>query len=269
MIQHGTRPVPLDRRDYSFHRTFPRAGGIALQPMIYSYDAGFGMPDQNADGLPMGCTGYAQSELCQDQDQKKYDARTTYDLTLKLENSTEGAGCDMRDSLSTLLDPGARSGDGYAPRTAYFRIDKKDGYDWFDSIRLALRTGFKEKQSVSITTPWFPAFESTNFTGIVPSDLHDDVAALPWHNHKLCGETLIDKDEYLVDKSWQGTSIGDHGWLYFGRATVNQLMAIRGSAAYTVSKAAPQDVQTVVLTKYELLYIVLRTIISLLTARRA
>ncbi len=54
-IRHGVRPVKHDRRDYSFHRTFPwhaqRLGGTELPLMIYNYDAGFGMPDQNADGL--------------------------------------------------------------------------------------------------------------------------------------------------------------------------------------------------------------------------
>lgn len=101
MIRHGTSPVRKDHRNYSFNRTF----GTTLQlPDEYNVDAGFGFPDQNAEGYPYGCTGYTQSELCQDQDGARYKPPYTYGKSLFMEGEEgQQVGCTITDSLKSLI----------------------------------------------------------------------------------------------------------------------------------------------------------------------
>lgn len=269
MIQHGVKPVKRDIRDWSFHRTFPqhhrKLGGTQLPLMIYNYDAGFGMPDQNADGFPNGCTSYCNAELCQDQDKVKYDHVELYERSLDLSNGQLGDGVDARDALSVLLDPGPKTLDTgvYKPRTGYFTVDKAPGYDWFDSIRIALRSGFSERKSISLCTPWLPEFDSAGTNGVVPMITTVYRDSLPYHDHKISGEILINGVPYLCDKSWQGATIGDRGWLYFGREQINTLMDMPDCGVFVVTKVPPEGVQTIALFLYERLFILLKKIVNL------
>src|SRR5882672_11558338 len=102
-MKHGVTPLKPDHRDYSFKRTF---GTVAPQtlPDEYNCDAVFGFPDQNAEGYPYGCTGYCQSELCQDEDGTRYKPDYTYHKTQFMEGTVgQEVGCDMRDSLKSTI----------------------------------------------------------------------------------------------------------------------------------------------------------------------
>src|SRR5436190_22775353 len=44
-----------------------------------------------------------------------------------------------------------------------------------------------------------------------------------------------DRRNQQRNKSWQGTTVGDNGWLYFSREVVNVVMSIKGTVAYTAS----------------------------------
>src|SRR6267154_5967863 len=102
MIGNGVKPVKRDHRDFSATRTF--GGFVHLTfPENYSCDNGGGFPDHNADGLPEGCTGFTQAELCRDEDMLEFLPRYTYDKTLLMEGSQEGEGCDIRDSLNSTI----------------------------------------------------------------------------------------------------------------------------------------------------------------------
>src|SRR4051812_39694233 len=114
MIRSGTAPHKLDKRDYSLHRTFPKFGAAAppvIPPKEYTFDAGFPMPDQNADGWEFACTGYAQAAICGDEDKCIYDAVRQYKLTCTMEGHAPDRGCDIRVSMNSLTIYGLKRQD--------------------------------------------------------------------------------------------------------------------------------------------------------------
>ncbi len=95
----------LDRRKYSFHRTF---GGVTpdLFPLEFSVDSGFPMKNQNAEGLPYGCTGFAQTDLCESQDLTPYNEKFVYTKTLEMEGKSGDEACLIEDSLKVICSVG-------------------------------------------------------------------------------------------------------------------------------------------------------------------
>jgi hypothetical protein len=259
MIQHGTQPVRPDHRNFSLNRTF---GAVAQLPDSYLVDAGFGFPDQNADGLPYGCTGYAQSELCQDEDAAHYSPSYTYLKTRLMEGTAgQNVGCSITDSLKSTIVYGVQEPTentdlqaGTHRRAQYFQVEAV-GTDMFTAIQQALILNEGEKRSVSCGTPWMREWETAP-NGI----LHDFVFTgnEPWHNWKICGWKQINGQPYLIGKSWQGTSYGDGGWHYLSRDLCNKVFALSGTAAFTVRKATAADVQTVKLTIFSTILSYLR-----------
>ena len=236
-IQHGVLPVIKRHTNYSA-RTF--GGVVPLTYTDFNLDAGFGFPDQNAEGLPEACTGFTQSELCQDEDKAQYDPRDTYTRTLLLENARQGSPCSVYDSLRVVINPGPKgkneiTNTGLHKRNAYYMIEENsaDPGNWFDSV---ISTMEVTQRAISLATPWFPVFESIGPNGIMP-----EVFPLVWqlgvpgHNHKICGVKMINGLPYLVDKTWQGPNYGDHGYNYWSRTAFNNLMKIGGSGAFMVS----------------------------------
>lgn len=256
MIKHGINPIRKDHRDYDHHKTFGTAGfDVTTLPTDLNMDAGISMPNQNLPypefnipALPMGCTGYTQSELGQDEDGQLYNPRFTYDVTLKDEGiAGETQGCNIRDSLASTIQLGFQDAQGAVGncRVAYFNIIAASPLDWFDAIRVAIFSTQQEKRSVSIGTPWYAEWESPT-NGILPSPANiQNIAGLPWHNYKIAGWKTINGVPYLLVKSWQGAEYGDAGWAYMPRSVINSVMAVKGTGAFTLSRLAGVSPQPV------------------------
>lgn len=263
-MNHGLKPIKRDKRDYSFHRTFGGITPIAL-PQEFSIDAGLTMPDQVADGLYQGCTAYAQQELCTDQDQVLFNHyREHYERTLLLENSTFGQGCDIRDSLKIAID--------FYGRGAFYAVESSK-MDWFDSICSVIYTNFiqnKIRCAVSIGTPWFKSWDVTqmNSTGIASTVFTGDVNTIPWHNWAIKGWKLINNEPYLLAKSWQGRSYGDTGWSYYSRETINAVMKIRYTGAFTVAPPNVTNLQFVKKTMLESLLTYCQNLLNILLKKK-
>lgn len=246
-----------DHRDIAYHRTVGSVP-IPLPTMEYNYDAGFGMPNQNYDGLPNACTGYDNTEVAQDFDHVQYNPAYTYGKTLEMQGLPAGSPCDMRKSLQSTIVYGVQKNDETTDVQAethrqgpYLNVEQAPGMDWFDSLRSSLRKN--PNRSLALATPWFQEWESTPSTGIVTSlFVIGDVNNQEWHAHKFCGEKVIDGVQYIYDKSWQGTGIGDGGWLYFDRATVNKVMAISGTEVFIRLPVGMLSAQTIKLDLLEL-----------------
>lgn len=251
-VNSGIKKIRPDHRQLSLHRTF---GAVTQFPTEYNCDAGFGAPDQNTDGYPEGCTGYTQSELCQDEDGVQYKPSYTYGKTLQMEGLTGAQPVELRDSLKSLQVFGAQRIDETTDAQAmthsrgkYFDVFDGSGLDKFDSIRSALLINAAEKRSVSVGTPWFPEFNQTPDTGIVPVPRTYNASGMPWHNWKICGWTTINGTPYLIGKPWIGKT-GHGGFYYFSRDISNKLFSISGSAGFTIrNHVVPGDVQTVKLS---------------------
>lgn len=271
-MKTGVQKVKKNHKDFSYHRTF---GAIspATFPDSFSCDAGFPVEDQDALGLPFGCTGFSTKNLGQDEDKRTYVAKYTYDQTLAMEGIFEGSatyekvGCDVRDSLKSSIVYGLQAV-WETPtealnhrRGAYFNVEQVTGFDMFDSIRSALQLN---NRSVSLATPWYNSFAVPQ-NGIITAPGSYDTTFASWHNHVVSGWTTINGIPYLIDKSWQGTEYGVNGFVYFPREVINQLLSISGSGAFTVAPFTGQNIQTVQLTLYETLISYLRQIVTLLS----
>lgn len=248
-LKNGLKPVKRDGRDFDFHRTF----GAALEPLPteYNTDLGLTSPNQNEEGAPYGCTGYTQSELCQDEDGVLYRPWYTYQKTCLIEGHDTTTGCDLRTSLKSTIVYGVQpidkvtDADAFPNRRGqYFNVGPIG--DWFEGIQRAMWTARHEKRAVSIGTPFFPEW-TTPQDGILTELFYYDgyPTHYSWHNWKICGWKVIAGETYLVGKPWQGSQYGDKGFVYVSRDTINKIMKIRGCAAFTLGKARPEDVQTI------------------------
>lgn len=265
MIKHGLKPTVKSKTDRSFHRTF---GGVtpALLLSELSIDSGLTMPDQNADGLPEACTAYAQNELCTDQDKVVYDDyRDIYTKTLALENAPFGSGCDIRDSLKVVI--------AYHSRGAYYAVESSQ-FDWFDSIRSVIQTNLQNNNircAVSIGTPWFKEWDimGVHNDGIIPQIFTGDPSTLSWHNWCIKGWKLINGVTYVLAKTWQGKNYGDSGWSFYSRETINAVMAIKYTAAYTVAPRNAANIATVKWTLMDMIQTFIRQLIALLSIQKS
>lgn len=231
MIKQGTQPTIKSHKDYS-HRSF---GSISVPfPSEYNTDAGFLIPNQNAEELPYGCTDETQSEVANDLIQTQ-----TY-TAAQLEAVTHAnalGGYDIRNSLLAARNIGWISG--------FFNVEAI-GQDMFDAVRDAMVSGGTERRSVSVGSKWFNSNERVDSNGILP--MPDFTSPYTWHNWKICGWKTIGDQVYLVGVSWQGTTYGDRGFHYISRPYFNQLMAIPGSVAFTTTKGQLPPITTVSLT---------------------
>lgn len=233
MIKQGTFPTKPSRKDYS-HKSF---GAIQVPfPPEYNTDAGLDMPNQNADGLPNGCTDFAQSELANDLVQQ---AITTPQQLETATHANASGGIDIRTSLKAAISLGWITG--------FFNVEALDGQDIFDAVRDAQISGGTEKRSVTVGSKWFPEFETVSSTGILPIPNFNGIN-YTWHDWDIKGWKTINDQVYLVGKSWQGSTYGDNGWCYFSRPLFNQLMAINGSVAFTTTKGVLPPISTISLS---------------------
>lgn len=232
MIKSGLRKPIYDRRDYDFHRSF---GSIPVSfPAEYNVDAGLWNPNQDTanaitglDTIPPlenGCTDFAQTDLCIDEDVKLYSPMLLENVT----HANARGGIDIREALDA-----ARK---VFNRGAYFKVTAQPPLDMFDALRLAMLSTKDEKRAVSVGTPfyreWLPA-------GVLAVPENFTPPSAVWHNWKIAGWKMIDDQPYLICKMWTGD------WKYMSRTLCNAVFGINGSVAYTLSKNVPSQIQTV------------------------
>lgn len=274
MFEHGVSLTPLDKRDYSYHRTF---GSIPIVtfPASLDLDNGFYMPNQNAydaffgfPAMPYGCTEFTCNELCADEDKTPYNPWYTEQ---KVHANAKG-GIDMRTPLASVCNdgvlergipvdnPNADIQAARAKRLAYFRVGQNP--DYFDGVRTAL---MNNRRSVSVGTPWFPEWSAAGWglylnrtpdgvvsysagaekTGIMPMPDITKLAGIPWHCYKISGWITRDGVPYLRGKVWAGIGFGDAGWAYLSREVFNAAMTIWGTSAFTLAKPVNAQIATV------------------------
>lgn len=259
MVQNGIQKTKRDHRDYSFHKTFGTTRfDVGSLPQEFNIDAGLWMPDQNAFGLPFGCTGFTQGDLIADQDKEIpnpayiYDATPPHDRSLgRSLRASFKVICD-KDMLFPLLNDPTKT---LKPRPKYFSVKPAGRIDWFDAVRIAIFVNQHEFRSVSVGSPWFSEWNNAGSgtevvkepngtytlrvapqgkSGILPAP-----AKYTWgvigHNWKISGWKVIDGVEYLIGKPWQGENFGDNGWVYVSREIFNKTMQVNGSSAFTVA----------------------------------
>lgn len=232
---HGVHPVKLRKTNYST-RSF---GATTTVYSPFNLDAGFGFPDQNAEGEPEGCTWYTTTEVVQDEDKVQYQREFTKKKILFIANQTDGP-CNIYDALKApcvygILGENETSDDQALThkRGAYFQLEKEPGMDWFDSAISVMQA---TKRSLSVVSPWFPVFE-VPIGGLMPEVFPLSWSSdIPGHNHKAHGMKDLNGQPVIIGKSWQGTWFGNQGEHYWSRTAFNRLMDIPGNTAFTLAQ---------------------------------
>lgn len=289
----------------TFHRIFGTADPQVLSPLEYTYDSEISNPDQNAELAPEECTCYTITDIALDQDValkgrasiERYFPGFNYMQTMVAQgsNGVDLDGADPRKAYGTASLAGllkvsdspfkigekeqefianyknwpAESAAKARPyrRGPFFNVDKKNGMDWFDSFRTALRIQVDTKTSIGIGAPWFLEW-ATPSAGVIPNVFTGDPSTLNWHFWKLCGERLFGGETYLIAKTWQGIGYGDGGFTYYPRSVINAVMQIPGTIALT-NRPAPVsgDIQTIELYGYEEVFQLILKILQLFRLR--
>lgn len=270
LIQNGTRPNIPSHLDFDFLKSkHPRVFmGIQAMPEFppeYLTDAGVTMPDQNTEGMPDGCTNFAQRELVinllKGLDFGEYTVAQIEAVT----HANARGGIQIRESLEALLPPSYAHPERLGWISAFYNVIAHGTTDYFDTFRFAQYSGIPEERSLSVGFPWFPSFSAAaagnlltynpltkTFTyssggtkkSIMPMPMaiefemiQKNPNAFPWHDSVQDGWTSKFGPVLYRDKSFQGSSIGDGGFLYFDRATINALMAIPQTVAFTATRS--------------------------------
>ncbi|MFN3658162.1 MAG: hypothetical protein ACK4UO_12975 [Pseudolabrys sp.] len=267
-IQHGLQPLTPDKRDkrYFFHRNFGAAKLSGL-PDYFSCDAGLTMPNQHEDNAPTECTAYTVADLGTDQDGVLYSPDYTFAQTLRLQGAKPNQqGADLRMGLKSAIAFGLlrkesapftakEKGQEFIanwlvwPRALELEAIKNakaayygcttGPYDAFGNICSALWINRDKKMGAAIGTPWLPEWSRVGPDGIIPPGAEISkhrAESLPWHAWKIAGWATFNGEPYLIGKTWQGPNVGDHGFLYFDRDTINRVLAVEGTGAFTISE---------------------------------
>ncbi len=263
MNRGAFRPT-LDHRDRDFLKTFhPHFGTTALPkfPDEFVTDAGLWMPDQNAINpefpntppQPTGCTNFTTGDLAIDIDGKLHDPAVMESAT----HADASGGYDIRQSLLAAKRIGLISG--------FYNIKAYAPLDYFDAMRLASFSGLPEKRSISVGTPWYPDWQNAINNGkvLMPSPASLSYGGLGWHNWKVGGWRLRNGSPVLRAKPWEGKEIGDSGWIEFDRPTINQVMGLKYTIAFTATHITPDSVFKIDLSTMDKYISVLRGLLGL------
>lgn len=254
MPKFALRIPTIDHRDRDFLKTFHPsilAGTkpVPVFPESYDTDAGLWMPNQtavnpefpNTEAQPFGCTNYSQCDISSDLDGKLHDPQLLENIT----HANRNGGAQLRDSLIAAKSIGLITG--------FYNVKAYAPLDYFDAMRLASLSGLPEKRSVSVGTPWGFAWNEKGIARIVGT-INDSISlTMAWHNWKVGGWKTINGVAYLKCKPWMGKTVGDGGWLYFDRATINVIMNLKWTIAFTATNQTPNTIKTIDINTFDYL----------------
>lgn len=121
-------------------------------------------------------------------------------------------------------------------KAAYVKIPRVG--DWFDSVKTALLRGKDKEQIVVACTRWFSEWNGKYIPG---NDLYTNFAG--YHCHTWIDFVTIDGREYLVGQNSYGEYLGDKGFQYWPRDTVNKELDQWGCAALVFEDLTEAQIQ--------------------------
>lgn len=233
---NGTKPHRLKFWEFDYIKSFhPEiAMGTASYPQFpaeFLTDKTGWKPDQNADGLPFGCTSYATTKLARILGVT--DA--TVDKIEALTQSNKKGGYGVIASMDM-----ARTVLGWF-KWRYI-IQATGMLDFFDAHRLAQVSGLPEQRALTIGTPWFLSWEQAAQSGQkvmpmpTPTELqqaHSNPNSLSWHDWVADGwsQNFIEAPGKLLYRV--GSHQGPIDYLYADRAVFNVVLNLYGTVSAT------------------------------------
>lgn len=279
LLLPGGMCIPtLDHRDRDFLKSFKFAGAAAPKfPDEYDTDAGLWMPNQNeinpefpnTGPQPYGCTNFVSGDISADLDGILKDPAIIEAIT----GANAAGGYDIRKSLLVAKKLGWITG--------FYNVQAYAPLDYFDAICLASFSGLPEKRSVSMGTPWYSDWQAAATGSIkrpdgtydmavgqtprpfmpMPSSL--DYTGIGWHNWKVGGWKTVNGTPWLKAKPLEGNKVGDGGWIYFDRATINAVMGLKYTIAFTATHMTPHSIYKIDMALFDKFYSFLQTQLGL------
>lgn len=260
-IRNGAKPIVPNPKQISFPITFGTVHAADL-PDFFSADAKLTMPDQVADGLPFGCTGYMTCELAVNEESMLFRPGFNYDRAREMADvAGQDVGVEIKTALKAATVYGLEmlngAGDPLDNRRApYSEVHPHNGLDYFDSIRSAMLVAFQKdgkKHAVGVGTPWLPEWSQIGSDGIIPSIYTYD--GIPdhfnWHAYCFVACGIVQGELRLIAKTWQGFNYGNGGYSSYNREQVNKIFDEWGTGVFMQLKAKPEDYKRIQYTIIE------------------
>lgn len=263
----GLKPLPYDKRDLSFHRTF---GAVPLTGVPDFYVLPSTILDQNGFNA---CTGFSaaadvETETGVQQNPFYYYAKEAviakgisldgYDMRTKMKVRSKFGSLPLANTpaalktekdFSILANPAnwPLALDTIAAKNltgSYYSIGGP--YDIFDSIRSAMWLQKDLKRCADLGIMWMNEWDTAH-KGIIldgavtPAGGHD-IKCGGWTDRYISdGIMFLDgKLRLAIQNSWS-TGAGDQGWFYFTREQVNKYLVPSDFGAFIWVNALPPD----------------------------
>lgn len=241
-----------DHRTFDFAKTFGSVSPDVI-PQEFNFDVSSVFPDQNADGLPNGCTAYTENDVASSDDKLGYydDQLFTYNNTKQIEGVSGQVPVSIMDALKAGTVYGVKKksetpDQALCHRRAPYFIVKKNP-DYFDGLISAM---WKKQGGLSVGTPWPIECHQVGPDGVVPA-FNPPKSFTAGHCWEACGVKLCNGESRVICKSWQSNRYGDKGYCYFNRRQINDLLSVRGAGAFGQKHAEPSDIHNVQMTIIE------------------
>ena len=251
MITPSLKPIKYkDHRTYDFHRTF---GTIEQIPEEFNFDQTGAMPDQNAEGLPQGCTAFTVTDMASNNDKRNYtDKRYTYEKTKMMMGVKGEVPVDQMTSMKSATIYGVKAKErpeeeALNNRQGPYFIVKRLNDSYFDGLVSAM---WKKQGTLSVGTVWLGVFDYVKPNGVIPGFTPPQNFEVG-HNWEACGVKVVEGERRIICKSWQGKNWGDGGYCYFSRKQIDDLLSIKGSGAFGQKSIEPGDIVRVKMTIIE------------------
>jgi len=248
----GTRPIKRIPR-----KQFHVLAGGTLDVPDFNLDSGVLMQDQDADGAPTECTGYGVTDDLYDINKIEYTPDFQYASTLFLEGvKPSTGGADPLVAMQSAVVFGSlqksqanisaktdgelfiANWENWQPflKTSAFAskrpVDVRNALGFTDSFTSIISAAWNGDVSVHLTTPWYNEWQNPPENGVLPMPANpSNVDGLPWHFHSIKGKKTVNGSPLAIDKSWQGSGVGDNGLLYFTPQVLNAVLEVPGTSA--------------------------------------
>jgi hypothetical protein len=232
----GLNPTPIDYNDYSLPKTFGQA--ILSLPAEYIVIPERIMDQSGSDF----CGAFSSTAVSESMDMQYLSPEFLFAKMKQITGDIYGYGGDLRSFCKAWIKYGTiKQSD--APfslndkdrnfladyknwpseldmkaaefkKESFFRVEKIQGLDLFDSIRQALFNNAIPKRTIFTGAMWYNDWTFAE-NGIIPTE-YSEAAGL--HAFRIIGW----KNEYLIIQNSYSSRIGNDGLFYMHRQTVNK-----------------------------------------------
>jgi hypothetical protein len=254
---HGGQPISYDPRDEQFTQiTF---GAVTLP--VFPKTLGRKRRPVKNQGTSVSCTAQTTALAAEYQDGEELSAAWTWKEVCKYLGTFTPPGAQPRDAMSRAIAVGflpqrhakysfpqdntqtIGNWNNWPDQYALAEPFKKAAYvripiiaDYFDSIKAALVHGKEKNQIVMAFGTWYTEWNIGKFIALIYSILSG------WHAYTFIDFDTVDGVEYLIAQNSYGETMGEQGFQWFPRETVNREFSRWGTGLYVFVDLTPEQI---------------------------